>query len=262
MSVMLHQRRAVQSVYVYDLLSAPWSPTGQGGVRQKVLRADLERGEFMGLVQFEPLTAPGLHQHLAPATSLMLNGAMQDYQGTYGEGVIAINPTGATHDAMSWGGATFIARLEGPVLYPSANMSTAGHTGAQAGEIVNRAPEALPALDFHIQSVRPAITSAHRVSRRMLFDYSIETENRRFVELLMLPGAEIAAHRVTELTEWVMLAGDIRVNSAQATSGSAVILEPGVEVTLQSEYGCRFLAWAHGPIEWLDGRGEPDFYGF
>ena len=116
---------------------------------------------------------------------------------------------------MSWGGATFVARLEGPVLYPAAKAEEAGHTGAQAGDIVNRAPEVLPALEFHIGRVRPAITSIARVSRKTLFDYRIETEDRRFVELLMLPGAEVPSHRVSALTEWMILAGDVWVNNAQ-----------------------------------------------
>ena len=192
----------------------------------------------------------------------MMTGAMQDFQGSYGEGVIAINPTGATHDAMSWGGATFIARLEGPVLYPAANMAEAGHTGAQGGDIIAHTPEVLPALDFHIQSVRPSLTSIHSVSRKMLFDYSIEPENRRFVELMMLPGADIPAHRVTQLTEWMILAGDIWINNVQAVSGSVVILEPDAEMTLRSVYGCRLLAWAEGPIEWSDGARKADLYGF
>ena len=244
MSLALHQRRPSKNVYVYDVLSASWSETGNTGIRQKAIRADPERGLFLGLVQFDPLTAPGLHQHTAPATSLMLNGAMQDYQASYGEGVIAINPTGATHDAMSWGGAMFFARLEGAVLYPPAKVAEAGHTGAQSGEIANRTPEVLPALDFHLNAVRTSITSVHRVSRRMLFDYNSEPENRRFVELLLLPGAKIPSHRVTQLTEWMIMAGDVRVDDVLATSGSVVILEPGAEMTIRSDYGCRLLAWA------------------
>ena len=38
MSLTLHQSRPAQSVYVYDLLSAPWTPTGKEGIRQKVIR--------------------------------------------------------------------------------------------------------------------------------------------------------------------------------------------------------------------------------
>ena len=262
MSSALHQGRPERGVYVYDLLDAPWSPTGKAGIRQKVIRADIERGEFLGIVEFEAMTAPGLHKHTAPATSLMLKGSMDDFQGSYGEGAIAINPTGATHDAMSWGGALFVARLEGAVLYPTETALEAGHTGAIGGDIVNDAPEVLPAIDFHIHSVRPSITSCHRVSRRMLFDYAIEKENRRFVEMLMMPGAAAPAHTVNDRTEWMVMAGDVWVNNTKAVSGSMVILEPGTEVSLRSEFGCRFLAWAQAPMTWSDGSVRPDMYGF
>ena len=33
-------------------------------------------------------------------------------------------------------------------------------------------------------------------------------------------------------------------------------------MTIRSDYGCRMLAWAEGPIEWSDDRRQPDLYGF
>ena len=62
-------RRLAGKVYAYDMLDAPWTGVGRAGLAQKVVRADRERGRYLGLIGFEPMTRTGLHQHLGTAIS-------------------------------------------------------------------------------------------------------------------------------------------------------------------------------------------------
>jgi hypothetical protein len=251
-----------RGVYVYDMLDIPWTETGKPGVRQRAVRADRSTGHFLGLIQFDPMIAAGVHQHLGPATSLMLGGSLADYQDNYGRDTVTINPTGTTHDAISWEGCFFVARLEGATAYLPESGGGKGHVGAGTATFTNPAPEVLPALDFPLREARQLATSIPRLSRRMLFDYRIEKDDHRFVELTLWPDMKIPTHRVSALTEWMVLAGNAKVNNLTVPIGAIVVIEPGTEVTIESAFGCRLLAWADGPIQWSDGAALPDIYGF
>lgn len=251
-----------RGVYAYDMTAAPWTETGKAGVQQRAVRADPETGHFLGLLRFDPMISSGVHRHLGPATSLMLGGSLADYQDNYGRDTVAINPTGTTHDAISWEGCFFVARLEGATTYLPQEDAGRGHVGASQSVFTNTAPEVLPALDFPMRSSRQYATSIARLSRRMLFDYRGEAEDHRFVELTLWPDMRIPTHRVTALTEWMVLAGGATINNTVVPIGAIVVLEPGTEVTIESRFGCRLLAWAEGPIEWSDQDGLPDIYGF
>jgi hypothetical protein len=82
----------------------------------------------------------------------------------------------------------------------------------------------------------------------------------------MLPGTRIPAHRASADIEWFVLGGEVRVGETRATGGSFVIVEAGTEAEVASEFGARLIAWADGPVEWLDGAPNgvmrPDPYGF
>ena len=255
-----HQRHD-RGVYAYDMITLPWVETGKPGVRLKPVRED-GKGSFMGLVQFDPMTSSGVHQHHGPATSLMFQGSISDYQESYGPGTVSINLDGTTHDAISWEGAFFVSRLEGPTSYLPVENLQAIHSGGSGEIFFNPAPEVLPAIDFQLMSARQLATSIPRLSRRMLFDYAVAAENHRYVELTLWPEMLIPTHRVSDLTEWVVLAGGATINNVIANQGSIVVIEPGTEVTIESRYGCRLLAWADGPIAWSDGQTLPDIYGF
>ena len=256
-----YHRNDGRGVYAYDLATAPWVETGKPGVRLKPVRAS-DVGDFIGLVQFDPMTSSGIHQHHGPATSLMFSGSISDYQDTYGSGSVALPLDGATHDAISWTGAYFVSRLEGPVTYLPRGDDPAIHVGGTNALFTNPAPEVLPALDFQLGDARQLATSIPRLSRRMLFDYAVAKENHRYVELTLWPEMSIPTHRVTALTEWCVIAGGATINNRPVTQGSIVVLEPGTEVTIESAFGCRLLAWADGPIAWSDGQSLPDIYGF
>jgi hypothetical protein len=100
---------AAPGVYAYDMESLPWRETPRGTAREKAVRRDAEAGLF-------------LHQHQGTASSYFLSGSLVDYQGTTSQGAIGINLRGATHDAVTYTGATLVSRLEGPVTIPQGGL--------------------------------------------------------------------------------------------------------------------------------------------
>jgi len=250
-------------VGVYDMLAAPWTEAGKAGVAQKVVRVDHAKGHYLGLVAFEPLVSSGLHQHLGVATSYVVQGSLSDYAGDILRGQMGINLKGATHDAVAYEKCLLVARLEGPVIYPPQDGPLHRlHAGARHSNIVNAAPEVMPDINVTVHALSPATTSLAGVSRRMIFDYKGTGDERRLVQLQLLPGARLPAHRTTALVEWFVVAGDVSVGNHHAGGGSFVCIDPESQVTLSSGYGALLLAWAEGPIQWSDGKPRPDLYGF
>ena len=60
----LARTAAVTTVRVYAADDLKWHTAGKTGLSLKPVREDREKGLFLGLVGFEPLTRSGLHQHL------------------------------------------------------------------------------------------------------------------------------------------------------------------------------------------------------
>ena len=262
-------RRLAGKVYAYDMLDAPWTGVGRAGLAQKVVRADRERGRYLGLIGFEPMTRTGLHQHLGTAISHFLDGSLYDYGGVTTQGQCGINLAGATHDAVAYNRCVLVSRLEGPVVYPPEEHADdgAGPHGLHAGSrhapgLVNPAPERPPEIVATVEALPVETTALAGVTRRVIFDYARTGTDRRFVQLCLLPGTVLPAHRVTDLTEWFVLGGDVCVNGTRAGGGGFVVLEPGTDVEVSTRYGARLLAWAEGPARWLDGRTCPDLYAF
>ena len=256
-------RPPARGVYAFDAAAAPWRPIGRPGMQQKAVRGDRERGTFLGLIGFDPLTRTGLHQHQAPALSYFLDGALYDYDGPAVQGQVGINLEGATHDAIAYARCMLAARLEGPVTYrPDDGAEARVHTGAQEAAIVNRAPEVPPDINITVEALPSLATSIAGLSRRMIFDYRGTGHARRMVQLALLPGTRIPVHATTDTVDWFLLAGDARVNGTALQGGCFLVIEPGTQVEITSEYGARLLAWAEGPVAWLDQPGRPDLYGF
>lgn len=255
--------RKSSSVGVYDMTGAPWTGAGKEGISQKVVRVDHAKGRYLGLVAFEPLVRSGLHQHLGVATSYFLQGALGDYAGSAVRGQAGINLAGATHDAIAYEKCVLAARLEAPVIYPVQDGPLHRlHAGARQSEIVNPAPEVMPDINVTVEALPLAATSLSGIGRRMIFDYSPTDDDRRMVQLQILPGARLPAHRTSALVEWFVLGGDVAVGNEAAQAGSFVCIEPDSEVTVSSRYGALLIAWAEGRIHWSDGKPRPDLYGF
>jgi hypothetical protein len=256
-------RRLAGKVYAYDTLDMPWTRTGRPNLHQKVVRADQERGLYLGLIGFDPMTRTGLHQHHGTAVSYFLDGSLYDYAGFAAAGQAGINLAGATHDAIAYNRCVLASRLEGPVSYARGqDVRGALHAGAHQAEIVNDAPETMPEINVTVDALPSLATRLPGVTRRLVFDYRATATDRRLVQIQMLPGTTLPVHRTSAAVEWFLLGGDARINGTAASGGAFVIIEPDTEVTIATEYGARFLAWSDGPIHWSDGGGQPDLYGF
>ena len=258
-------RHEAGKVYAYDMLSAPWTEAGRPGFYHKAVRGDRERGLFLGLLAFDPLTRTGVHQHLGVAASYFLDGSLVDYWGPAVAGQAGINLKGATHDAISYGKTLLAARLEAPVLYrPDLDTQHEVHTGARHAAIINTAPEVPPDINITVDAIRPVPTRVAGLTRRLIYDYHESEDDRRFVQLAFMPGTRLPAHLIGAQVEWFVLAGDVTVNAVRATGGNFVVMEPGTEAHVGSEFGALVLAWADGPAAWADGAAErrPDLYGF
>lgn len=256
-------RGRAKGISIHPAGDMTWTSVGKDGLDQKAVRADGQKGHFLGLIRFMPEVGSGLHQHLGVASSYFLAGSLMDYQGTAREGDMGINLPGATHDAVSWDGCILASRLEGPTIYPHADGKIHGlHTGAFEGEIVVRNPEVLPDLNVRVDAVRPIATAVQGVTRRMLYDYRDVDDDHRLVSLNLMPGTQIPVHRTTALVDWYVAGGVVEfADGRRAGAGSFVVLEPDAEVVAGSRYGAWLFAWADGAPVWHD-RDGPDLYGF
>jgi len=260
-------------VSAVDMTQAPWVDAGKPGLRQKLVRGNPERGEFLGLLAFDALVASGLHQHTGVTTSYLLSGSVTDYWGTYGEGTVGINVQGSTHDAICYTPCLMANRAEAPVLYPNDATLHALHHGSRHGSFANPAPEAAPTLSVDLATLPAVATSVAGVTRRMVFDYARAgldgrrpvSVDHRLVALTILPRARVPAFRTSALTEFFVIGGAVRVNGGggaiAAGPASFVIIEPGTEVVVDAEFGVQLLAWADGPSRWADHDGA-ELFGF
>ncbi len=253
----------VKHVRVYDAESLAWQTAGKSGLALKPVREDRERGRFLGLVGFEPLTQSGLHQHLGVATSFVLDGSLTDYQGAIQLHEAGINLKGATHDAIAYQRSLLVSRLEAPVIYPEAtDREYALHTGPRFGSIRNPNPEAQPDINVPVDALHALPTGVAGVTRKMIFDYSRASGEHRYVQLGMIPGARTPAFTTTAPLEFWVRAGDLRIGDAVAHANCFVIVEPGATVSIETDFGALFHAWSEGEMQWTDGDQGMDLFGF
>lgn len=241
----------------------PWTDSGARGVAQQELRYDTRNGHYFGAAKFKPLARSGIHRHVGPAVSYMVYGALFDHDSEVREGQAYINFSGAVHNVVTYEESLAITRLDGPVLYPTDEgiyfrLRDAADDGEGIDDTVGRKPN----MYITVNDVPDVPTGIPGVSRRMIYDYAGDSWNARFIQLTLAPGASIPAHRLSKRVDGFVLAGEIAFGDQVATSASYVTLEPGSETTIESRYGSRFLVWADGPAEWLDGVSRTDIYGF
>jgi hypothetical protein len=257
-------------VFVHDATTSPWVDAGKPGLFQKLVRGDERKGEFLGLLGFEPLVASGLHQHTGVTTTYMLSGSLTDYWDTYNEGVTGINLEGSTHDAICYTKCSMVNRLEAPVLYPQDFTLHTLHHGSRHGEFANPAPEATPTISVDVARLPAVATLAAGVTRRTIFDYAKAAQHgrpgaaadHRHVCLSLLPQTRVPAFQASALTEFFVLGGQVTLNGMTAGPANFVIVEADTEIVLVSEFGCRLLAWADGPTHWTEQRQAADLFGF
>jgi hypothetical protein len=251
-----------KNVHVYDAAALQWQSAGKSGLALKPVREDREKGRFLGLVAFEPLTRSGLHQHTGVATSFILDGGLTDYQGSAGLHDSGINLKGSTHDAIAYQRTLLVSRLEAPVIYPpETGRDYALHTGPRFGAIRNPNPEIPPDINIAVDRLPALPTSVAGVTRRMIFDYARSRGEHRYVQMGMLPGSATPQFSTRGPLELWVRAGDLRVGGNVAYANCFVIVEPGATLRIESEFGALFHAWSEAPIEWVDDT-RPDLFGF
>jgi len=256
-------------IFVYDAAAAPWVDAGKPGLYQKLVRGNAHQGEFLGLLGFDTLVSSGLHQHTGVTTTYMLSGSLTDYWDTYKEGVTGINLEGSTHDAICYSKTSMVNRLEAPVLYPESLTLHTLHHGSRHGDFINPAPEVTPTISVEVSKVQVVPTIVAGVTRRMIFDYSKAAQygragthmNHRHSCLSMLPRTHVPTFKTTAVTEFFVLGGQVSLNGNLAGPAHFVIVEPGTEVSISSDFGCCMLAWADGPTQW-SGQEGADLFGF
>ena len=254
---------AAKSVSVFDALDLKWHTAGKTGLSLKPVREDREKGRFLGLVGFEPMARSGLHQHLGVATSFILDGGLTDYQGPIILHEAGINLKGATHDAIAYQRSLLMSRLEAPVIYPEAtDRDYALHTGPRFGAIRNPNPEVEPDINVPVDALHALATGIGGVTRKMIFDYAKSSGEHRYAQIGMIAHSTIPAFATTALLEIWVRAGDIRVGDKVAYANCFVVVEPGATILIGSDFGAAFHAWSEGPVQWADGAGRPDPFGF
>ena len=250
-------------IHVYDAGDLKWQTAGKSGLALKPVREDREKGRFLGLVAFEPLTRSGLHQHTGVATSFILDGGLTDYQGSVGLHEAGINLKGATHDAVAYQRSLMASRLEAPVIYPAETARDyALHSGPRFGEIRNPNPELPPDINVAVDRLPALPTSIAGVTRKMIFDYALSKGEHRYVQMGMLPGSMTPAFTTRAALELWVRGGDLRIEGALAYANCFVLIEPGTTLRLASDFGALFHVWSEGRLDWADGASSPDLFGF
>jgi hypothetical protein len=235
----------------------PWQATANAGLWLKPVRHDDELGLYLGLVRFDAETRSGLHQHQAVATSFVVDGGLTDYHGSLKMHQAGINIKGSTHDAISYRHTVLASRLEGPVLYPPQSDITGVHAGSRYGTFRNLDPDVPPEINVEVDALPRQSCGIPGVARQTIFDYAGTGTDHRMAQLNLKPGTALT-FRVSELTEFWVRGGLVRVGDQDAHANSFVVCEPGARVELASPFGALLIAWAQGPEQ--DSGG--DLFGY
>jgi quercetin dioxygenase-like cupin family protein len=93
--------------------SMPWQRTEFDGIEMKILYQDTE-GRSTILFRMAPGAVVPLHEHTALEQTFMLEGSLQDSEGSVGAGDFVWRPGGNIHVARAPNGATFISIFNRP----------------------------------------------------------------------------------------------------------------------------------------------------
>lgn len=245
----IHTLTGNAGVHIYDAAAIDWKDVGKPGLSTKPVRQDDSKGHFLGLVGFEAGTRSGMHQHQGVATSLIIDGALTDYQGEVLKGQVGINRKGATHDAMAYCRTVLVSRSEGPVSYlPEVGKLYHMHPGAHHVAFRNPDPHVMPDENITIDLLPRIDTGADGAGRQMIFDYAGTGDDHRMVQLFIRPEAALPSFTTSALTEFWVRGGLVEFNGQPAWANCFVIAEPGTRIALSCAYGALMLAWAHGPL--------------
>jgi anti-sigma factor ChrR (cupin superfamily) len=103
-----------------------WRRTRFDKVSIKVLYEDAERGEMTCLLKLEPGAHIPFHKHPEIEQSFVLEGSVEDHDGTATAGDYIWRKPGSLHDNRSPGGAVLLAVYRKPNIYYHAAKESAG----------------------------------------------------------------------------------------------------------------------------------------
>ena len=101
------------SIFV-DVDSRDWKPTKYDGVQVKVLYEDKQKGHYTALFKWAPGSVFPLHEHVEIEQTYVLEGALEDEEGSCTAGNYVWRPSGSKHVARSPNGALLYAILLKP----------------------------------------------------------------------------------------------------------------------------------------------------
>ena len=96
-----------------DVPNMPWEKTKFPGIYIKVLYSD-DSGITTALFRLEPGAVVPLHEHTALEQTYLLEGSLEDAEGSCGAGDFVWRPGGNIHVAHAPNGATFLAIFNRP----------------------------------------------------------------------------------------------------------------------------------------------------
>ena len=96
-----------------DVPNMPWEPTKFPGIQIKVLYTD-DTGITTALFKLAPGAVVPLHEHTALEQTFMLEGSLEDAEGSCGAGDFVWRPGGNIHVAHAPNGAIFISVFNRP----------------------------------------------------------------------------------------------------------------------------------------------------
>jgi anti-sigma factor ChrR (cupin superfamily) len=101
------------SIFV-ETKDIPWKPTKYAGVEVKVLHEDKETGLFTALFKWAPGSVFPMHEHVDIEQTFVLEGSLDDEEGSCTAGNFVWRPAGSAHVATAPKGALLLAFLMKP----------------------------------------------------------------------------------------------------------------------------------------------------
>jgi anti-sigma factor ChrR (cupin superfamily) len=114
-----------------DAGTMPWSPTEFPGIEMKILYSD-EEGRSAILFRLQPGAVVPLHRHTAVEMTYMLEGDLEDDEGSCTTGNFVWRPGGNRHIARSRHGAVFLSIFNKPNAFEAGTRFFTDASPAQA----------------------------------------------------------------------------------------------------------------------------------
>ena len=103
----------LRSHYI-DAAAMPWQATDFPGIEMKVLYSDRASGMSTIMFKMQPGAVVPMHEHTSIEQTYMLEGSLEDAEGSCGPGSFVWRPGGNTHVAHSPNGAVFLSIFTKP----------------------------------------------------------------------------------------------------------------------------------------------------